>query len=281
MQARLREILDLDLADDTRAWQLDADGTWHKVADRRPGSTPSRPCRSSPSPVPGGGGTPRCCTAHLEGERSAARRRAARAGRPGTGWRAPARRVGAFGPGRTRVRPGPAIRRATHVVRAAAGRSGAGPDGALEVVLVHRPRYDDWSLPKGKVDPGETDEQAALREVREEASIDARIGPELPTTTYLDRSGKQKRVRYWAMTVAGGDAGRRQRGRRGRLGAPRRGPGPAQLPDGRGRARRPERGDEGVLTGGPGPSAPAWAAGAGRSRRRARAWHRLLEGGAL
>jgi 8-oxo-dGTP pyrophosphatase MutT (NUDIX family) len=77
-------------------------------------------------------------------------------------------------------------------------------DGALEVVLVHRPRYDDWSLPKGKVDPGETDEQAALREVREETSIDAHLGVELPTTTYLDRSGKQKRVRYWAMTVADG-----------------------------------------------------------------------------
>jgi 8-oxo-dGTP pyrophosphatase MutT (NUDIX family) len=78
-------------------------------------------------------------------------------------------------------------------------------DGGVEVVLVHRPRYDDWSLPKGKVDPGESDEQAALREVREEASVVARIGAELPTTTYLDRSGKRKRVRYWAMTVAGGD----------------------------------------------------------------------------
>jgi 8-oxo-dGTP diphosphatase len=78
-------------------------------------------------------------------------------------------------------------------------------DADLEVILVHRPRYDDWSLPKGKVDPGETDEEAALREVREEASVDARIGPELPTTTYLDRSGKHKRVRYWAMTVTGGD----------------------------------------------------------------------------
>ena len=80
-------------------------------------------------------------------------------------------------------------------------RDGAGD---VEVILVHRPRYDDWSLPKGKVDPGESDEQAALREVQEEASVEAHIGPELPTTTYLDRSGKQKRVRYWAMTVAGG-----------------------------------------------------------------------------
>lgn len=93
------------------------------------------------------------------------------------------------------------------VVRAAGGaiwrRTG---DGDIEVVLVHRPRYDDWTLPKGKVDPGETDEDAAVREVFEEASVVVRLGEELPTTTYLDKSGKQKRVRYWAMTVDGGDA---------------------------------------------------------------------------
>ena len=76
--------------------------------------------------------------------------------------------------------------------------------GRIEVVLVHRPRYDDWSLPKGKLDPGETDEQAAVREVEEETCVVAAIGPELPTTTYLDRSGKHKRVRYWAMTVISG-----------------------------------------------------------------------------
>jgi 8-oxo-dGTP diphosphatase len=72
------------------------------------------------------------------------------------------------------------------------------------VVLVHRPRYDDWSLPKGKVDPGESDEIAALREVEEETTVRATLGQELPTTVYLDRSGKQKRVRYWAMTVEEG-----------------------------------------------------------------------------
>ena len=77
-------------------------------------------------------------------------------------------------------------------------------DGGLDVVLVHRPRYDDWSLPKGKLNPGETDEEAALREVEEEASVVGRLGPELPSTTYLDRSGKHKRVRYWAMTVDSG-----------------------------------------------------------------------------
>jgi 8-oxo-dGTP diphosphatase len=74
-------------------------------------------------------------------------------------------------------------------------------DGSIEVVLVHRPRYDDWSWPKGKLDPGETDEQAARREVLEETSLHVELGPELLTTTYLDRSGKHKRVRYWAMTA--------------------------------------------------------------------------------
>ncbi len=95
---------------------------------------------------------------------------------------------------------------ASVVVRAAGGavwrRAG---NGDLEVILVHRSRYDDWSLPKGKVDPGETDEEAAVREVQEEASVEARLGAELPSTTYVDRSGKQKRVRYWAMTPTGGE----------------------------------------------------------------------------
>lgn len=77
-------------------------------------------------------------------------------------------------------------------------------DGGLEVVLVHRARYDDWSLPKGKVAPGETDEAAARREVEEETTIVGELGPELASTTYLDRSGKHKRVRYWAMTVRSG-----------------------------------------------------------------------------
>jgi 8-oxo-dGTP pyrophosphatase MutT (NUDIX family) len=76
--------------------------------------------------------------------------------------------------------------------------------GELEVVLVHRPQYDDWSLPKGKVDPGESDEEAARREIQEETGVVPRLGPELPSTTYRDRFGRPKLVRYWASTVESG-----------------------------------------------------------------------------
>ena len=92
----------------------------------------------------------------------------------------------------------------TDPVLAAGGVVWRRRDTALEVVLVHRPRYDDWTFPKGKLDAGETDEEAAKREVMEEASLAVNLGPELPSTTYLDKSGKHKRVRYWAMTPADG-----------------------------------------------------------------------------
>jgi 8-oxo-dGTP diphosphatase len=97
------------------------------------------------------------------------------------------------------VADGPAVRAAGGVVwRRLDGRG-------TDVVLVHRTAYDDWSLPKGKVDVGESDERTALREVEEEAGVVCRLGPELPSTTYRDRYGRPKVVRYWAMTVVSGE----------------------------------------------------------------------------
>lgn len=77
--------------------------------------------------------------------------------------------------------------------------------GTLEVLVVHRPRYDDWSLPKGKLDPGETHRRAALREVEEETGLRCTTQAELRAVTYEDRKGRPKRVRYWAMVVVDGE----------------------------------------------------------------------------
>ncbi len=80
-----------------------------------------------------------------------------------------------------------------------------GPRG-VEILLVHRPRYDDWSLPKGKLDPDETFEAAALREVEEETGVRAALREELPPIRYRDAKGREKLVRYWVMDVV--DEGR-------------------------------------------------------------------------
>jgi 8-oxo-dGTP diphosphatase len=80
------------------------------------------------------------------------------------------------------------------------------PGGDLELVVVHRPRYDDWSLPKGKLDPGERWEDAALREVFEEVGLRCRLGPELPLVHYRDNKGRDKVVRYWLMEPEDGAA---------------------------------------------------------------------------
>jgi 8-oxo-dGTP pyrophosphatase MutT (NUDIX family) len=79
------------------------------------------------------------------------------------------------------------------------------PVGVIEVLLVHRPRYDDWTVPKGKLEPGEDHAGAALREVAEETGLRCELGPELVSTSYRDRRDRPKQVRYWAMTQAGGD----------------------------------------------------------------------------
>ena len=79
------------------------------------------------------------------------------------------------------------------------------PGGArVELAVVHRPRYDDWSFPKGKLDPGERWEEAALREVREETGLECALGTELPPVAYRDRKGRAKVVRYWLMDPVDG-----------------------------------------------------------------------------
>ena len=72
-------------------------------------------------------------------------------------------------------------------------------DGTLQVMLVHRPRYDDWTLPKGKLHRGESHEVGALREVEEETGFRCELGRELPSSHYRDQKGRPKVVRYWTM----------------------------------------------------------------------------------
>ena len=90
-------------------------------------------------------------------------------------------------------------------VKAAGGvvwRRGA---GGIEVAVCHRPHREDWSLPKGKLDPGETWEEAALREVEEEIGFTCTLGRELEPTSYHDQKGRSKVVRYWLMEPVSGE----------------------------------------------------------------------------
>jgi 8-oxo-dGTP pyrophosphatase MutT (NUDIX family) len=87
------------------------------------------------------------------------------------------------------------------VVRAAGGVvvRADGDSASREVLLVHRPKYDDWTLPKGKVELGERDDETALREVLEETGLECRLGAEAGTTSYNDSQDRPKVVRYWLM----------------------------------------------------------------------------------
>jgi 8-oxo-dGTP diphosphatase len=72
-------------------------------------------------------------------------------------------------------------------------------DRRTRVAVIHRPKYMDWSLPKGKLEKGESFKQAALREVEEETGFRCKANDELPSVSYLDRKARTKLVRYWLM----------------------------------------------------------------------------------
>ena len=92
----------------------------------------------------------------------------------------------------------PEIRAAGGVLLRAAGEG-------VEVAVIHRPKYEDWSLPKGKLEPDEGFEAAALREVEEETGMRAELRDELASISYRDRKGRTKLVRYWLMRPLDGE----------------------------------------------------------------------------
>lgn len=92
------------------------------------------------------------------------------------------------------------------VVRAAGGVvHRTREDAELEVLVIHRPKYGDWTLPKGKLDPDETVEHAAVREVHEETGYATEIERRIGETAYRDRNGRPKRVTYFSMRPTGGE----------------------------------------------------------------------------
>jgi 8-oxo-dGTP diphosphatase len=90
------------------------------------------------------------------------------------------------------------------VVQAAGGLIVRQLSGQLQIALVHRPVHQDWSYPKGKLEDGETFEEAATREVFEETGFECRFLRFLGHTEYIDRKGRPKVVAYWVMSVVSG-----------------------------------------------------------------------------
>ena len=188
LQGLVEELLEVNLSDDTLAWTLGGDGTWTHVE---------------------GGGT---VDTHLRCQELAIGR-----SRRSEGTVTPAMSVlsGVGKPGGDDSNGSGGSNGATHervgrTVPIEVRAAGTVPwrwaaDGGVEVLVVHRPRYDDWSLPKGKCEPGEADEACALRETLEETGCTGPLSSELGAVRYYDRKGRSKQVRYWALQVDGGD----------------------------------------------------------------------------
>jgi 8-oxo-dGTP diphosphatase len=92
----------------------------------------------------------------------------------------------------------------TELVRAAGGLVVRRESGQLEIALVHRPVHQDWSYPKGKLEEGESFEDAAQREVLEETGLACRLLRFIGHTEYTDRKGRPKVVAYWVMAAEAG-----------------------------------------------------------------------------
>jgi polyphosphate kinase len=174
LQDRVAEVLEVNLADDTLAWTLGPDGTWSHVP--RVGRVDT----------------------HLRCQELAVART-----RRSEGTVHPAA-AGTSSPTAPLVPKGSKRRTAVEVRAAGTVPWRRSDDGRVEVLVVHRPRYDDWSLPKGKCEPGESDEDCALRETTEETGYSGSLGEELGAVRYHDHRGRSKQVRYWAMEVDGG-----------------------------------------------------------------------------
>ncbi len=101
----------------------------------------------------------------------------------------------------------------TEVVQAAGGLLVRRHNSHLEIAVVHRPVHQDWSFPKGKLEEGETFEEAALREVLEETGMECRLVRFVGHTEYVDRKGRPKTVAYWVMDPISGAFRAEPRGR--------------------------------------------------------------------
>ena len=93
----------------------------------------------------------------------------------------------------------------TDLMRAAGGVPYRRNDAGIELAVIHRPHREDWSFPKGKLDPGETFEQCAVREVFEETGFEVKLDHFVGTTEYVHRKGRPKIVAYWLVSVIGGE----------------------------------------------------------------------------